>query len=66
MPLNVMALAAEGATDILDSNTITFVVNGAKEILGIMTTPPLGVFLTIGIVGSVAGLVAVIVRMVKR
>lgn len=57
---------AEGATSILDTSVVTFVVDGAKQILGIMTTPPLGIFLTIGIIGAVIGVVAGIVRTVKR
>lgn len=57
---------AEGATSILDTGVVTFVVDGAKQILGIMTTPPLGIFLTIGIIGAVIGVVAGIVKTVKR
>lgn len=50
---------------ILDSDTLTFIISGAKEVLGIMTTPPLGVFITISVISAVAGLVAGIVHMVK-
>lgn len=53
------------SSSVLDSEVVTFVVNGAKEIIGIMTTPPLGTFLTIGILGSVASLVTVIIGMVR-
>ena len=63
---NLAVAASEGASSVLDSGVVTFIVNGAKEILGIMTTPPLGTFLTIGIVGAVAGLTATIVNMVRR
>lgn len=56
----------EGASAVLDSSVVTFIVDGAKQILGIMTTPPLGTFLTIGIIGAVVGLVATIVSVVKR
>ena len=63
---NLAVAASEGASSVLDSGVVTFIVNGAKEILGIMTTPPLGTFLTIGIVGAVAGLTAMIVNMVRR
>lgn len=61
-----MALTAEGASSVLDSDVVTFIVTGAKEVLGIMTTQPLGTFITIGIVGSIAGLVGGIVHMCKR
>lgn len=50
---------------VLNSEVVTFIVNGAKEILGVMTTPPLGTFLTIGIIGGVVGLVATIVHVVR-
>lgn len=60
-----MLLAAEGASSVLDSSVVTFIVDGAKQVLGIMTTPPLGTFLTIGIVGGVVGLVATIVHVVR-
>ena len=57
----------EGATtSVLDSGVLTFVVDGVKQVLGIMTTQPLGTFLTIGILGSIAGLTAGIVRMVRH
>lgn len=62
--MNGLLLSAE--TSVLDSTVVTFIVNSAKEILGIMTTPPLGTFLTIGIIGAVAGLVGTIVAMVRR
>lgn len=61
--MNTALLTA--STSVLDSEVVTFVVNGAKEIIGIMTTPPLGTFLTIGILGAVAGLVTTIVAMVR-
>lgn len=63
-------VAADGATStgtsVLDSSIVTFVVDAVKQFLGILTTPPLGVFLTIGILGAVVGLVGVIVSMVKH
>jgi len=34
--------------------------------LSIITTPPLGIFITIGIIGSVVGLVSGIVHMVRK
>ena len=59
--------AIEGASDyVLNSEVVDFIVEGATKIVGVMTTPPLGTFLTIGIIGGVVGLVATIVRMVKR
>lgn len=55
-----------GVTEtLLDSNVVTFVVTSATQILGIMTTPPLGIFLTIGILGSIVGLVFGIVNKVR-
>lgn len=69
--LPVFAGAVEGASEavttsnVLDSTIVTFIVDAVKQFLGIMTTPPLGVFLTIGILGSVVGLVATIVSLVK-
>ena len=63
----VFLAALEGASDyVLNSEVVDFIVEGATKILGVMTTPPLGTFLTIGIIGGVVGLVATIVRMVKR
>lgn len=59
-------LLTEGVSSVLDSGVVSFIVDGATQILGIMTTPPLGTFLTIGIIGSVAGLVGGIVHMVRR
>lgn len=50
----------------LDGNVVDFVVEGATKILGIMTTPPIGTFLTIGILGGVVGLVGTIIAMVKH
>ena len=60
-----MALLTSGSS-VLDSNVLSFIVDGATQVLGIMTTPPLGTFLTIGIVGSIATLVGGIVHMVRR
>ena len=48
--------AIEGASDyVLNSEVVDFIVEGATKILGVMTTPPLGTFLTIGIIGGVGG-----------
>lgn len=51
---------------ILSNEVITFVTSAIGDFVGILTTPPLGIFLTIGLLGSVVGLTAGIVRMVKR
>ncbi len=59
-------LLTGGTETILDSDVITFVVDGVKEFVGILTTPPLGLFLTIGLIGCVVGLTGSVVRMVKR
>lgn len=61
----LMTLAAS-ADSVLDTSVVTFIVDTVKSFLGILTTPPLGIFLTIGIVGGVIGLVGGIVSMVKR
>lgn len=63
-----LVAADQGATtsNVLDSSIVTFVVDAVKQFLGILTTPPLGVFLTIGILCAVVGLVGVIVSMVKH
>ena len=62
----VAADAGTTSTSVLDSSIVTFVVDAVKQFLGILTPPPLGVFLTIGILGAVVGLVGVIVNMVKH
>ena len=64
--LGLVAADANTGTSVLDSSIVTFVVDAVKQFLGILTTPPLGVFLTIGILGAVVGLVGVIVSMVKH
>lgn len=64
--LGLVADEAVSSTNVLDSSIVTFVVDAVKQFLGILTTPPLGVFLTIGILGAVVGLVGVIVSMVKH
>lgn len=51
---------------ILDGSVVTFVVDAVEQFIGILTTPPLGIFLTIGLLGAVVGLTGGIVRMVKR
>ena len=63
-----LVAADQGATtsNVLDSSIVTFVVDAVKQFLGVMTTAPLGVFLTIGILGAVVGLVGVIVNLVKH
>ncbi len=51
---------------ILDSGVVTFVLDAVSQFISILTTPPLGIFLTIGLLGSVVGLVGGIVRMVRK
>lgn len=53
-------------TAILDESIVTFIVDAIKSFVELLTTPPLGIFLTIGILGTVIGLVRSIVRTVKR
>lgn len=59
-------LEGETVTSVLDDGTVTFVVNAAKQVIGLLTTPPLGTFITIGIVGAVACLVGIIVSVARR
>lgn len=67
MPFLSLIASGEGAaSSILDGSTITTVINAVKEFMGILTTPPLGIFITIGILGTVVGLVATIVNTVKN
>ena len=56
----------EAASSVLSSETVTFVVDGAKKFIEIMTQPPFGTFITIGILGSVAGLVGTLIYMVRK
>lgn len=64
--LGKVVLETAESASVLDSEVVTFIVDAAQKVLGIMTTPPLGTFLTIGIIGAVVGLVGGIVRMVRR
>lgn len=59
-------LLTAGTESIMDSSVVTFVVEGIKEFVGILTTPPLGLFLTVGLLGTVVGLTRTIVRTVRR
>ncbi|MBE5883381.1 MAG: hypothetical protein E7291_02995 [Lachnospiraceae bacterium] len=63
---NALALLTDGSSSVLDDSVVTFIINSAKEVLSIITTPPLGIFITIGIIGSVVGLVSGIVHMVRK
>ncbi len=65
MPLSMFAVVCEASTGLLDSSVVTFIVDAITKVLGIMTTPPLGTFITIGIIGAVVGLVATIVRVAR-
>lgn len=69
MPVSMLCavmVAAEGGSSILDSNVIKFVTDAMGDVLGILTTPPLGIFLTIGILGTIVGLVGKVVSTVKN
>lgn len=61
-----MGFLTDTASFVLDENVVTFVMDAIKEFIGILATPPLGTFLTIGILGTVVGLVALVVRLVKH
>ena len=58
-------LLAEGVSSILNTEVVTFVIDAVTKVIGILTTPPLGIFLTIGLLGAVVGVTGTIVRMVK-
>lgn len=64
--LGLVADDAVSSSNVLDSGIVTFVVDAVKQFLGILTTPPLGVFITIGILGAVVGLAGVILNLVKH
>lgn len=53
-------------TSFLDSSIFEFVTSGAKSIIGLLSVQPMGTFVGIGLVGAVAGLVSMIVRMVRK
>lgn len=56
----------ESGQSVLNSEVVTFVVDGITKVIGILTTPPLGIFLTIGVMGSIVGLTMGIVSRVKN
>lgn len=62
---NILIATGEGAASLLDSSVVTFIVDAMGQVLSVMTTPPLGTFLTIGILGAVVGLTATIIHTVK-
>ena len=63
--MDLIAVMESGQT-ILNSEVVTFVVDGITKVIGILTTPPLGIFLTIGVMGSIVGLTMGIVSRVKN
>ena len=54
------------STSVLDGSVVTFVIDAVKQVIGILTTEPLGTFLTIGILGAVVGLAGTIVHLVRH
>lgn len=62
----LIAVAESGSGSVLSSEVVTFVIDGITKVIGILTTPPLGIFLTIGIMGSIVGLTMAIVSRVKN
>ena len=66
MNFAILAESGGAASSVIDKSVVTFVVDTAKEVIGILTTPPLGTFITIGIIGAVVGLVAGIVRLARN
>lgn len=62
MPFFSMVAEAES---VIDSGTLTTIINASKEIIGLLTTPPLGVFIGISVVGSITGLVCGIVAIAR-
>lgn len=63
--MNLFAVMESGQS-VLNSDVVTFVVDGITKVIGILTTPPLGIFLTIGVMGSIVGLTMGIVSRVKN
>ena len=63
--MDLIAVMESGQT-ILNSEVVTFVVDGISKVIGILTTPPLGIFLTVGVMGSIVGLTMGIVSRVKN
>lgn len=61
----VLESGGSGGT-VLSQEVVTFVIDGITKVIGILTTPPLGIFLTIGIIGSIVGLTLAIVSRVKN
>lgn len=51
---------------LLDEGVVTFITNGMKSVIGIMTVQPLGTFITIGLVGSIVGLGVKLMKSVKH
>ncbi len=67
MPTGILLSAGEtAANSILSSDAVTFVVDAAKQFIGVMTQPPFGTFITIGILGGVAALVGTLIHTVRR
>lgn len=63
---HLIAVAESGSGSILSGDVVTFVIDGITKVIGILTTPPLGIFLTIGVMGSIVGLTMAIVSRVKN
>lgn len=65
---HLIAVAESGSASgsVLSGEVVTFVIDGITKVIGILTTPPLGIFLTIGIMGSIVGLTMAIVSRVKN
>lgn len=62
----VLSSGGESGGTVLSQEVVTFVIDGITKVIGILTTPPLGIFLTIGIMGSIVGLTMAIVSRVKN
>lgn len=62
--IGAFALSASGG-GIIDSSVITNVVTAAKDIMSLMTIQPLGTYITIGVLGSVAALIGTLIMVAR-
>lgn len=65
LPVRFVMGAMAVMTSILDNDVLTFIIEGAKQIIGLFSIQPLGAFLTISLLGSIVALVASVVAIVR-
>lgn len=56
-PFLAVLSSTEGSTTLLDSTVIEGLFSIGKQIIGICTTPPLNVFVILGVIGGVVGVI---------